>query len=92
MPTDINTTMREIVNGFTAEQKEKLIADLGVTHLTFENWLEGHAKIGNSAVKNKLMHLLGVKLNYAEFREKVKDLSECCLEEENDDEGEEYKI
>lgn len=63
--------IRERVMILDADAKEKLIADLGVTHAVFDNWMAGKDKLPN---RNKCMHLLGMKMNFKEFEEMIKSL------------------
>ena len=84
MPTNKDELMRAIVKNMSNEDREKLIEDLGVTHMAFENWANGRSKMVDSKTRNKLMHLIGLKVNYEEFQNMVNDMSECCEEESED--------
>ena len=60
--------MRAAVMALSDEDKEKLISNLEVTHKVFENWMGAKDKLPN---RNKALHLLGFKMNFEEFREKM---------------------
>ena len=52
--------LREAVNKLSEDEKEGIIQKLYVTHMVFQNWLDGKDKLVNSKTRNQLIHLLGV--------------------------------
>lgn len=63
--------MRTKVETLSVEEREDLIQKLGVSHLVFENWMGAKDKLVNSKVRNKCLHLLGMLMNYDEFKATV---------------------
>ena len=62
--------MRAKVSTLSEEEVEQLIADLGVTHRVFQNWMEAKDKLPN---RNKCLHLLGFMMNFDEFRKMINE-------------------
>lgn len=52
--------LREAVKKLSDDERENIVQQLWVTHLTFQNWLEEKDKLVNSKTRNKLIHLLGI--------------------------------
>lgn len=50
--------LRLAIGKMTEDEKEEVISKLEVSHQTFQNWLDGKAKLVNATKRNQLIHIL----------------------------------